>query len=445
MHRVAVGPGGAYFSTCSDDGTCRLYPASLLDPLQEWEGSSAYTGHEGRGHVISVASCAVEGSSAGLMASACDDGSVHVWDPAVLSHASGGAADAERACLAVRYLPDAAVALEAAGRALLYASRDGRVGCWDLRSPLESWSLQVPCWRGLPRHLLPDPSASHGLAGPCWLVVGASRGHVSLWDTRFLREVASFRHPTTPWIEAMALCRAPSSRLGLTPGPDGDEPGGPSRPRAYVASAHHEVALWDVAEGRCLQVFKIVGPEEPEEATREAPAALGGISQAIRGPGGYGPAQQPSAAMPGRSTSVRAMLPFPSGQLVTGGNDPAIRLWDPSNSGRSRPLVGRPRGLSPMSEGEESPLVQSVTMRQMLGVPVIEEVTRQRPGVAPAADAMLPGGPGVPVGRLEGSLTQLPAAICHADRVLSLGWLEAPWNESYLLSSSRDGVVKAWR
>ena len=89
--------------------------------------------------------------------------------------------------------------------------------------------------------------------------------------------------------------------------------------------------------------------------------------------------------------------------------------------------------------------MQNVTIRQMLGVPVIEEVTRQRPGVAPAADAMLPGGPGVPVGRLEGSLTQLPASICHADRVLSLGWLEAPWNESYLLSSRRDGIVKAWR
>jgi WD40 repeat protein len=326
------------------------------------------------------------------------------------------------------------------------------VGAWDLRMPGEAWSLHVPSWKGLPRHLLLEPLGAR--AGPSraesalddlsWLCVGSSRGHVGLWDTRFLREVAAFKHPTTPWIEAMALCRAPDSRIGLAPH-DAPSPH-TATPRAYIASAHHEVALWDLAAGRCLQVLKVVGPEEPEAAISEAPAALGGISQAIRGPGGYGAAAQPSAAVPGRSTSIRCMLSFPVGQLVTAGNDLVVRLWDAATPSKSRAITGQPAWAAESSASGSAPdhsFIRQVTVRTVQGVPVLEEVTRRRAGAAVGNGSEASGGSAH--GRLEGALSQIPSNTHHLDRVQDMAWLEAPWNEPYLVTGSRDGCVKVFR
>lgn len=333
-----------------------------------------------------------------------------------------GDAPPPRPCGLVTFL----IWIQACGPLLVHSSSDGHVAAWDIRAPSDCWRIEVPSSRGLPRFLALDGAVSD----LTWVGVGSSRGHVGLWDARFLREVVSFRHPTTPWIESMALAR------GSTGG---------STPRAFIASGHHEVGLWDLAAAQIVQVVKIVGPEEPESALHEAPAALGGIAQAIRvrrhrcvalavlfrefffppmqGPGGIGPAGQTSAAMPGRSTSVRALVSLRSDHVVTGGNDTAIRLWDLSQPSNSRVVAGSSFGC----EDPGKALSQRFTSRMCQGVPVVEELVRHREDSVPGVDPSFP---------------QPPSNVAHADRVTALAWLEAG---GILVSASRDGVVKLWK
>lgn len=79
-------------------------------------------------------------------------------------------------------------------------------------------------------------------------MVGTSRGHLSLFDTRFRLPSAAWQHPGGRHIEAIAPALATPGRLGLR-GLDGC-----STPLVYVAAGHGEVGLWDVIQQKCHQV-----------------------------------------------------------------------------------------------------------------------------------------------------------------------------------------------
>jgi phosphoinositide-3-kinase regulatory subunit 4 len=83
--------------------------------------------------------------------------------------------------------------------------------------------------------------------GQNWLVTGSTRGQLVLWDVRFRLPVNTWQHPGGSPVSALALASAPPGRLGLRPGVA-------AGPLLYVAAGESEVGLWDVAEGRCLQV-----------------------------------------------------------------------------------------------------------------------------------------------------------------------------------------------
>ena len=97
--------------------------------------------------------------------------------------------------------------------------------------------------QGLLLRLACDPS------GNAWLVTGSSRGQLTLWDVRFRLPVLRWAHPASCSIDAMAPALASPLALGVGSGGPGTK-----GPLIYVAAGPHEVGLWHVEDGRCLQV-----------------------------------------------------------------------------------------------------------------------------------------------------------------------------------------------
>ena len=82
-----------------------------------------------------------------------------------------------------------------------------------------------------------------------WLVAGSTRGCVALWDMRFQICLKNWTLKDKSSIHAMSLALANHKRLGITS--DANSAG----PLIYVSSQNGETGLWEVATGRCHQVF----------------------------------------------------------------------------------------------------------------------------------------------------------------------------------------------
>jgi hypothetical protein len=77
------------------------------------------------------------------------------------------------------------------------------------------------------------------------------------------RYVAEWRHPcgAAAPIDAIALAAPSSGKAYYYPhGGGGGGGGGGSRPLVWAAAGRDEIALWDVAEGACRRVMRVLRP-----------------------------------------------------------------------------------------------------------------------------------------------------------------------------------------
>src|SRR5438128_892771 len=82
---------------------------------------------------------------------------------------------------------------------LMYATTKGTVCGLDLRSMELSWSVENPRSHGVITAMVTDRSHN-------WLLVGTSRGILTLWDLRFRILLRSWVHPTKSKISKLLLC-----------------------------------------------------------------------------------------------------------------------------------------------------------------------------------------------------------------------------------------------
>jgi phosphoinositide-3-kinase regulatory subunit 4 len=72
---------------------------------------------------------------------------------------------------------------------MTFATQRGGVHGRDLRMQRDAWVVPSPPALGVLQQLVNDPSGQH------WLLLGTSRGHLRLWDVRFLLRANSWQHP----------------------------------------------------------------------------------------------------------------------------------------------------------------------------------------------------------------------------------------------------------
>lgn len=79
-----------------------------------------------------------------------------------------------------------------------------------------------------------------------WLLVGTTRGILTLYDLRFQIPLRSWLHPTKSRISAMMLNHDPRAE---------------SR-QVIIASGKNELSIWDIVNLKCLEVYAIKSSDE---------------------------------------------------------------------------------------------------------------------------------------------------------------------------------------
>lgn len=270
VNRLALSNNGQMLLSASDDETVKVWDIRRLERDVSFRSCLTYSGQSGA--IISVAGVE-DGQS---VASASSNGSLHVWRVEYARKTGGSsiaAADEYRGITLRRQVsPGEGRVLDVqqwgtAPALMLYSTQRGGVHGRDLRMPRDAWVVPAPPKLGLLQHVVADPVSQH------WLLLGTNRGHLRLWDVRFLLRVNSWQHPARCSIDAMAAATAAPPRLGVVPDSGGPAPA-PGAPLVYVAAGHGEIGLWDITRGSCLQVLRTLTAEEAEAGCLDVPAAL---------------------------------------------------------------------------------------------------------------------------------------------------------------------------
>ena len=483
VRALVSSPDGLFFVSGGDDGACKLFDLCRLERDVSFRSRLTYASQGGR--VVALAALSDDDHA---VASASDNGTVHVWRPEFVSRRESSADVGGRTPPAVeRYTGVAEIRQAAPGegavtalarlapKVLCYATRRGfRV--WDLRAPRDAFRVDVPSRLGAVTCAAAEPSAGSGslsfAPGPGaggdsrWLVFGTAAGALGVADVRFGIVSAEWRHPGKSAAPVEALALAPAPGFGF----DRD-----AAPAAWVAAGADEIALFDLAEGVCRRVAKInrvrsgtnitgtntrddrrddgdevtsssftsssamglggrLAPAPTRAETREwsdvsAAPARDGVERDYR--------VEELRDAPPRTDGARCLLPLPSGAVLTGGSDACVRLWCPGDAARSRVVAG------PLAPGARPSYEETAaTGADGAPVPILCEV--------PPRPARGQGqGQGRGRGAADDSVAESVAAAaarhdCHRDAVLAMA--TAGFGSSrVLITGGRDTAVKVWK
>ncbi|CAK7337394.1 unnamed protein product [Dovyalis caffra] len=331
INDVAVSSDNSVFVSASDDSTIKVWDSRKLE--KDISFRSRLTYHlEG-----SRALCTVMlHNTAQVVVGACD-GVIHMFSVEHMSRGLGnvvekysGIADIKKkdikegAILSLlNYTTD-----NSDGQSVIYSTQNCGIHLWDIRANSTAWTLKAVPEEGYVSSLV---------TGPCgnWLVSGSSRGVLTLWDLRFLIPVNSWKYSHVCPVEKMCLF-VPPPNVTVT---------STARPLLYVAAGCNEVSLWNAETGSCHQILRVANYDNDAEMS-DTPWALARPSTKAN----FKPDMRRNANLkyrveelnepPPRFPGIRAMLPLPGGDLLTGGTDLRIRRWDHCSPDRSYCISG---------------------------------------------------------------------------------------------------------
>lgn len=394
MNRLVVASDGAFFASCSDDQTVKIWESYQSGkPLRLPRLS--YTKLGGRLKAMAL----LEHSH--CLAVASDTGEIHVmsveheakWRLTRLPLQTPGVRPSADGCVVDMHHFNML-----AHSVLVYATTGGLIGGWDLRSGQRTWQLQNDASYGPVTSLVVDGSRY-------WLLVGTGRGVYTPWDIRF-------QLPLTTWTDPG---RYRVHRLAAHPQHD------KASSWVLAAAGPNEVTAWDVACGERTQVFQCANDGNASVARLEQPSWR--LRQnAVDADMGIAELQHLAAPLP--ANVVRALLCSPDNEyFLTAGSDRTIRLWDLHTAAQSFVVTG-PHAMLLGAGARAPPSTRFLTRQLRNDVTLFHEVHERNP-----PDLSSPVYRGT--------------SICHADCITDLAFLERP--HRLLLSASRDGRVKLWR
>lgn len=412
INDIAVSSDHSVFVSASDDSTIKVWDSRKLE--KDISFRSRLTYHlEG-----SRALCTVMlHNIAQVVVGACD-GTIHMFSVEHMSRGLGnvvekysGIADIKKkdikegAILSLlNYTSD-----NSDGQSVMYSTQNCGIHLWDIRANSNAWTLKAVPEEGYISSLV---------TGPCgnWFVSGSSRGVLTLWDLRFLIPVNSWKYSHVCPVEKMCLF-VPPPNVTVT---------STARPLIYVAAGCNEVSLWNAETGSCHQVMRVANYDNEEMS--DIPWALARPSSKTNLKLDMRRNVKPKYRVeelnepPPRFPGIRAMLPLPGGDLLTGGTDLKIRRWDHFSPDRSYCISG------PNLNGAGND--NQYETRSSFGVQIVQETKRRHLTAKLTAKQVL-------------AAAATDSAGCHRDSILSLASVKL--NQRLLISSSRDGAIKVWK
>ena len=212
-----------------------------------------------------------------------------------------------------------------------------------------------------------------------------------------------------------------------------------TRPLVWCSAGHDEVALWDIADGGCRRILRVL---RGQGAALDAEARAQPIAMEANGRLRMVPQSQSALihsstlvnkaygnfnedlradelmSMSSRPPGVRTLLALPNGAIISGSTDACIRVWHPGDANKSRIVSGKISGPRPKF-AEKS--VSGVVIQQEYPAPVPES---SRKNIS------------------QGAAHE--RHDCHRDAVVALAAVSGAAGKM-LISASRDMSVKVWK
>ncbi|KAI3447049.1 hypothetical protein Pfo_003714 [Paulownia fortunei] len=413
VNDISISMDQQFFVSASEDSTVKIWDCKKLEKDISFRSRLTYSLGGSRAMCVAV----LQGSTQIVVGAS--DGMMHMFSVDHISRGLGnvvenysGIADVKKSGFGegailslLNYSADGSTS-----KMILYSTQNCGIHLWDTRTSSNGWNTKVFPEEGYISSLVADPCGN-------WFVSGSSRGVLTLWDLRFCIPVSSWQYSLACPIEKMCLFVPPSGTpLSVA-----------TRPLVYVAAGCNEVSLWNAENGSCHQVLRATNHESDAENC-ELPWALArpssktntksDLRRSINSKYRIDELNEPSPRVPG----IRALLPLPGGDLLTGGTDLKIRRWDHCSPDRSYCVCG------PSIKGIGND--DFYETKSSFGVQVVQEAKRR-----PLATRL--------TGKTILAAAATDSAGCHHDSILSLASVKL--NQRLLISSSRDGAIKVWK
>uniref|UniRef100_A0A2K5UQY8 non-specific serine/threonine protein kinase n=1 Tax=Macaca fascicularis TaxID=9541 RepID=A0A2K5UQY8_MACFA len=316
VNRIRVSDEHSLFATCSNDGTVKIWNSQKMEGKTTTTRSILTYSRIG-GRVKTLTFC--QGSH--YLAIASDNGAVQLLgieasklpkSPKIHPLQSRILDQKEDGCVVDMHHFNSG-----AQSVLAYATVNGSLVGWDLRSSSNAWTLKHDLKSGLITSFAVD-------IHQCWLCIGTSSGTMACWDMRFQLPISSHCHPS----------RARIRRLSMHP-----------LYQSWVIAAvqgNNEVSMWDMETGdRRFTLWASSAP--PLSELQSSPHSVHGIY-----------------CSPADGNPI----------LLTAGSDMKIRFWDLAYPERSYVVAGSTSSPSvsyyrKIIEGTE--VVQEIQNKQKVG------------------------------------------------------------------------------
>lgn len=367
VNRIRVSDEHNIFATASNDGSVKIWDSQKMEGKTTTTRSVLTYSRLG-GHIKTLAFC--QGSH--YLAVASDNGSIQLLaieankppkSPKVQPFQTRNLDLSAEGCVV-----DLQHFNPGAQSVLAYATVNGSLVGWDLRSGSNAWTLKHDLRLGLITSFCVDMHQ-------CWLCLGTSSGTMACWDMRFQLPISNHSHPTRARVRRLLMHPLYQSSV------------------IAAVQGNNEVSMWDMETGdRKFTLWASSAP--PLSEMQPSPHSVHGIYCS------------PADGNP---------------LLLTAGSDMRIRFWDLAYPERSYIVAGG---------AHDSLHCPSVLYNRKIieGTEVVQEIhSKQKSGSS--EDGPRRGPDLLPVG--------------HHDIITDIATFQT--SQGFIVTSSRDGIVKVWK
>ncbi|KAI8337040.1 hypothetical protein BC941DRAFT_513702 [Chlamydoabsidia padenii] len=418
INQLAISWDNLLFASCSDDGTVKIWDCSRLE--RNVTNRSRVTYNQQGGSI----KCLTFIQQTYSVAAASNNGSIHVFRVDVRSSGStlkfGKCITVrehqlvnEHALIIQHFTSNAFNTMTGSKSILMVGTNKGNIYLIDLLTMNTLVTLRNKKSHGIITSMVTDRLHT-------WLLVGTTRGILTLYDLRFQIALHSWLHPSKTRISRMILNHDPRTESK----------------QVIIASGKNEVSVWNIVDLKCMDVY---GVKSGDEKTTGISLENYKASAALDVP-------SDSEIMLNTFTSQEinyaentiCALSSPPGChfMLTGGADRKLRFWDMNRIENSAVILG-------LDIDESKPRYSSNTYDN---INFHFEFTHQRPSQHSSASTIpsrtsshinqqrLYNGLNSTVGQQQYLMRN------HTDAITDLVLTEIPY--PMIISGDRDGIIK---